>query len=126
MYLIGYNFYHNKEKWTHDTLTAHLGLPDNPIEETIKELEDKNLILEVGEDTPYYVPARSIEAIKLSEIIDASRINKETSMLESRYLSKPEVDQITKKVDDAIHDVLSEMTLEDLVLNKIDLGPESK
>ncbi len=120
MYLIGYNFYHNKEKWTEETLAAHLGLPSDPIEQTIKELENKNLILEVGEDSPYYVPARSIEAIKLAEILDATRINKETSMLESRYLSKPAVDNISENIDEAIHGALGELTLKDLVLNKID------
>lgn len=126
MYLIGYNFYYDEEKWTQDTLAAHLGLPDNSIEETIKELQDKNLILEVGEDSPYYVPARSIEAIKLAEIIDAARLNKETPLLENRYLAKPEIDQITEHIDNAIHNALGEMTLKDLVLNKTDLGPESK
>lgn len=121
MYLIGYNFYHNKEKWTNQSLAAHLGLPDDPIDETIQELEKVNLIVEVGEDNPYYVPAKSIESIKLSEILDASRINKETSMLENRYLSEPEVDQVTQKLDDAIHSALGDSTLKDLVLNKPDL-----
>jgi len=68
MYLIGYNFYHNKEKWTNDTLTQHLGLPQESIESTIKELEEKNLILEVGEDPVFYLPAKDIEAITLTEI----------------------------------------------------------
>jgi membrane protein len=123
MYLIGYNFYHNKEKWTNDSLAAHLGLPDGTIEKTIKELENKNLIVEVGEDSPYYVPAKSIGAIKLAEILDAARINKETSMLESRYLSKSEVDQITRNIEEAIHGALGELTLKDLVLNNIDKVP---
>ena len=74
----------------------------------------------MGEDSPYYVPARSIEAIKLAEILDATRINKETSMLESRYLSKPAVDNISENIDEAIHGALGELTLKDLVLNKID------
>jgi len=120
MYLIGYNFYHNKEKWTNDTLTQHLGLPQVSIESTIKELEEKNLILEVGEDPVFYLPAKDIEAITLTEILDAARVNKETTFLENRYLSKPEVDHLIENIDEAIHGTLGKLTLRDLILNKID------
>ena len=123
MYLIGYNFYHNKEKWTNDTLTQHLGLPQESIESTIKELEDKNLILEVGEDPAYYLPAKDIEAITLTEILDAARVNKETTFLENRYLSKPEVDHVIENIDEAIRGTLGKLTLRDLILNKIDKAP---
>ncbi|MCK5392273.1 MAG: YihY/virulence factor BrkB family protein [Deltaproteobacteria bacterium] len=123
MYLIGYNFYHNKEKWTYDMLAQHLGLPQESLESTIKELEDKNLILEVGEDPVFYLPAKAIEAITLEEIIDAARVNKETTFLENRYLSKPEVDLVTENIDGAIRGVLGELTLRDLVLNKMDKVP---
>jgi len=120
MYLIGYNFYYNKEKWTFDTLAIHLGLPQETVDTTISELKDKELILEVGEDPAYYVPAKAIEAITLTEIIDAARINKETTLLENRYLSKPEVDQVTENIDDVIRTVLGDLTLRDLILNKTD------
>ncbi len=120
MYLIGYNFYHNKEKWTNDTLTQHLGLPQESIESTIKELEEKNLILEVGEDPVFYLPAKDIEAITLTEILDAARVNKETTLLENRYLSKPEVDHLTENIEEAIRGALGKLTLRDLILNKID------
>ena len=120
MYLIGYNFYHNKEKWTNDTLTQHLGLPQVSIESTIKELEEKNLILEVGEDPVFYLPAKDIEAITLTEILDAARVNKETTFLENRYLSKPEVDHVIENIDEAVRGTLGKLTLRDLILNKID------
>jgi len=126
MYLIGYNFYHNKDKWTYDDLVNHLGLPHESVDTTLNELKDKNLILEVGDDPIFYLPAKDIEVITLAEIIDAARVNKETPLLENRYLAEPEIDQITEHVDDAIHNALGEMTLKDLVLNKTDLGPESK
>ncbi|MGB2691998.1 MAG: YhjD/YihY/BrkB family envelope integrity protein, partial [Thermodesulfobacteriota bacterium] len=126
MYLIGYNFYHNKDKWTYDDLVNHLGLPHESVDTTLNELKDKNLILEVGDDPIFYLPAKDIEVITLAEIIDAARVNKETPLLENRYLAEPEIDQITEHIDDAIHNALGEMTLKDLVLNKTDLGPESK
>jgi membrane protein len=122
MYLIGYNFYHNEEKWTFDSLVNHLGLPQESVDTTLSELKDKNLILEVGDDPTFYLPAKDIEVITLAEIIDAARTNRETPLLENRYLANPEIDQITEHVDDAIHSALGKMTLKDLVLNKTDLG----
>ncbi len=115
MYLIGYNFYYDKERWTHDSLVKYLGLPQNSIEDTIKELERKNLIIEVGENTPYYLPSKDIESIKLTEIIDSARVNYETEVLESQHLSEPDVDRVTDKVENAIHTSLGELTLKDLV-----------
>jgi len=122
MYLIGYNFYHNEEKWTFDSLANHLGLPQESVDTTLSELKDKNLILEVGDDPTFYLPAKDIEVITLAEIIDAARTNRETPLLENRYLANPEIDQITEHIDDAIHGALGKMTLKDLVLNKTDLG----
>ena len=123
MYLIGYNFYHDQEKWTLDKLVSHLGLPQESVDSTLSELKEKQLILEVGEDPVFYLPAKDIEVITLNEIIDAARINKETPLLESRYLANTEIDQITEKVDNAIHGALGELTLKDLVLNKTDISP---
>jgi membrane protein len=122
MYLIGYNFYHNEEKWTLDSLVNYLGLPQESVDTTLSELKDKNLILEVGDDPTFYLPAKDIEVITLAEIIDAARTNRETPLLENRYLANPEIDQITEHIDDAIHGALGKMTLKDLVLNKTDLG----
>jgi membrane protein len=122
MYLIGYNFYHNEEKWTFDSLVNYLGLPQESVDTTLSELKDKNLILEVGDDPTFYLPAKDIEVITLAEIIDAARTNRETPLLENRYLANPEIDQITEHIDEAIHGALGEMTLKDLVLNKTDLG----
>ena len=122
MYLIGYNFYHNEDKWTFDSLVNYLGLPQESVDTTLSELKDKNLILEVGDDPTFYLPAKDIEVITLAEIIDAARTNREPPLLENRYLANPEIDQITEHIDDAIHGALGKMTLKDLVLNKTDLG----
>ncbi len=121
MYLIGYNFYHDKGKWTFESIVEHLELPQESVEDTIKELEENNLILEVGEDTPYYLPAKDIESIKLAEILDTARINSETDVLETRHISEPGVDQITDRIDDAIYSSLGDLTLKDLVLGKGDM-----
>jgi len=121
MYLIGYNFYHDRDKWTFDTLVKELGLPQESVDSALSELQDKKLILETGEDPSYYLPAKDLEVITLNEIINAARTNKETVLLESRYLSNPQVDKITGEVDDAIHSALGQKTLKDIVLDNGDI-----
>ena len=121
MYLIGYNFYHDRDKWTFDALVKELGLPQESVDSAISELKDKKLILETGEDPSYYLPAKDLEVITLNEIINAARTNKETMLLESRYLSNPQIDKITGDVDNAIHDALGQKTLKDIVLDYGDI-----
>ena len=121
MYLIGYNFYHNKDKWTFDSVVKELGLPQEAVDTAITELKEKKLILETGEDPAYYLPAKALEVITLNEIIDAARSNNETQLLENRYLTKPEIDHITEDVDEAINRALDNLTLKDLVLNKTEV-----
>ncbi len=120
MYLIGYNFYHDRDKWTFDALVKELGLPQESVDSALSELQDKKLILETGEDPSYYLPAKDLEVITLNEIINAARTNKETMLLESRYLSNPQIDKITGEVDNAIHDALGQKTLKDIVLDNGD------
>jgi len=121
MYLIGYNFYHDRDKWTFDTLVKELGLPQESVDNALTELQEKKLILETGEDPSYYLPAKDLEVITLNEIINAARTNKETTLLESRYLSNSKIDKITSEVDNAIHDALGQKTLKDIVLDNGDM-----
>lgn len=116
MHNVGYNFYFDLQRWSLDSLTEHLHLPHDPVEEAIDELANNKLIIETGDDPPYLVPARSIEKITLKEIIDSTRTNYETDVVEKKYLSMPEVDIISGKVDNAIDQALGDLTLKDLIL----------
>ncbi len=119
MYLIGYNFYNDLHRWTLDSLTEHLHLPQDPIEDAVNELANNKLIIETGDDPPKFVPARALEKITLKEIVDATRTNYETDIVEKKYLSMPEIDKITGRVDSAIDEALGEMSLKDLVQNPL-------
>ncbi|MGH7901951.1 MAG: YihY/virulence factor BrkB family protein, partial [Thermodesulfobacteriota bacterium] len=116
MYLIGHNFYNNKERWTLRTLVDYLELPHQHIQDTLMKLENQKLILETGENEPAYIPARSIETIKLSEIIDAARKDKEDRDLSLKeYNSLPEVNVVADKIDDAIQRTLGDDSLKSLI-----------
>lgn len=116
MYLIGYNFYHEKGRWNLLTLTDHLRLPQEPVADAVKELQDSNLIIETADDPPDLVPSMALENIKLSDILHSTRDGYHTSELENKYLSLPEVDTITEEVESAIDKALGEKSLRDMVV----------
>jgi len=118
MFLIGYNFYHDKDRWTLDKLMDYLGLPPEPIQNTLTQLIDNKLIIETLDDVPSYLPARDIETIKVKEILDSARNNKEVSnALENRLSSVREVDAVLDMVDDSIETTLREQTVKSLVIS---------
>ena len=119
MYFIGYNYFHNKDHWTLDDLVNRLELPVNTIHNLLNLLEKEGLILETTDDPPAYIPARSIETIKLNDLLNAVRIAaKETLSVEKRIASVPEVDNIISRLDNAFNKTLGEKTLRDLVLSR--------
>jgi membrane protein len=115
MYLIGYNYFNDLGMWTLESLTERLGLPHEPVEEAVNDLTQHNLIIETADLPPCFVPSRVLEKITLKEIIDATRTNYETDLVEKKYLSMHEVDLVTGKVESAINDALGETSLKDLV-----------
>ncbi len=115
MYLIGYNYFYDLGRWTLESLTERLRLPHEPVEEAVNDLTQHNLIIETADVPPCFVPSRALEKITLKEIVDATRTNYETDLVEKKYLSMREVDLVTGKVESAINDALGETSLKDLV-----------
>ena len=115
MYLIGYNYYNDLSMWTLESLTERLRLPHEPVEEAVNDLTQHNLIIETADLPPCFVPSRALEKITLKEIVDATRTNYETDLVEKKYLSMREVDLVTGKVESAIGAALGETSLKDLV-----------
>src|SRR3972149_3974639 len=72
MYLIGYNYFHDKPRWTLPALMEHLRIPKGAVQDILEGLEKKGLILRVDTDKTF-VPARDIETIRLSEIVHSVR-----------------------------------------------------
>ncbi len=118
MYLIGYNFYYDLNRWTTDSLTERLRLPHEPVEDAVSDLTQNKLIIETGDNPPCFVPSRALEKITLKEIVDATRTNYETDLVEKKYLSMPEVDVVTGRVENAINEALGDTSLKDIVLSR--------
>jgi membrane protein len=115
MYMVGYNFYNELKGWTVSSLTAEIGLPREPVMETVMELKHKNLLVETLDNPPILVPTRSLEKITVREIVEAVRTNDETDIIERKYLSVPAVDDVTARMENAMNEALGNINLKDLV-----------
>ena len=119
MYFIGFNYFHNKDHWKLDDLVNRLELPVDTVHDILNLLEQDGLILETADDPPAYIPARSIETIKLNDLLNSVRIaEKETLSVERRVASVPEVDNIIGTLDNAFDKTLGAKTLRDLVVSQ--------
>ena len=119
MFLIGYNYYHNKSLWTLSSLIERLGvsLSVEPVERILNALERKGFIIETGDEPPGYIPARDIETIKLKELISSVRMDEEEIYsIEEGFLSMPEVDGIIRKIEDSTQNAIGEKTVKSLIL----------
>ncbi len=118
MFLIGYNYYHNKRPWTLNLLVDRLGLTVESTENMLATLKNKGFILETGDGPSSYLPARDLETIKLKDILHSVRIAEEaTYTVEDKFSSLSELDRIIKKIDDAGGVALGEETLKSLVIS---------
>lgn len=115
MYFVGYNFFNERSPWTVSSLTTEIGLPREPVEETIRGLMQKNLLVETRDNPPVLMPARSLEKITVGDIVEAVRTNDETDLIERKYLSLPAVDEVTSNMENARKEALGGITLKDLI-----------
>jgi len=118
MFLVGYNFYHNKQPWKLDSLVEQLGLPVEPVQDVLTLLQRRGLIMEAGNEPPSYLPTKDIEKISLKEILDSVRAAEEDShAIEEKFLSMAEVDRVIKTIDESIADALKDKTIKSLVIS---------
>jgi membrane protein len=115
--LIGYNYYHQLEWWTLESLSHRMKLPPFSLQPILAVLEKSGLIGESGDEPPTYFPARDIETIKIASIIDAVRRDETPPSLADKQ--RPEMDQVEavmQCVGGAIDAALDRQTVKDLVL----------
>ena len=118
MFHIGYNFYHNKLPWTVNSIVDNLRLPIEPVQDVISLLEKSKLVLETHDEPPAYLPARDIETITLKELLNCVRLaEKGVYLIEHGEHSVQEVEEVLKRVDNAIEDTLGDETVKSLVLS---------
>jgi len=117
MFLIGYNYYHDKLPWTLERLVDYIDLPDEPVHGTIRMLVDAGYLIEIdNEDIPVYLPLHDLEKICLIDVLTDVRIAHESRVLSPQQLTAIKaVNQLMSELNVARQTALGERTLRSLV-----------
>jgi len=117
MFLIGYNYYHDKLPWTLERLVEYIDLPDEPVHRTIRVLVDAGYLIEIdNEDIPVYLPLHDLEKIRLIDVLTDVRIAHEIRVLSPQQLTAIKaVNQLMSELNVALQTALGERTLRSLV-----------
>ena len=117
MFLIGYNYYHDKEPWTLERLIEYLDLPGEPVHRTIRVLVDAGYLIEIdNEDIAVYLPLRDIENVRLVDVLTDVRSSHESRVLGLQQLTAVKaVDQLMSELNVAQRTALGERTLRSMV-----------
>lgn len=116
MYLVGYSHYHNRPPWGLEQLIDYLGLPGEALNRVIGGLLEAGYLAEiVSDDVPVYLPLRSVETIRLSELLDDVRNYGEMHRFNLQPVAETAVRSVLEEVDAAGRSALGDKTLKDLV-----------
>ena len=115
MYLIGYNYFHDKPRWTLPALIERLRIPKGAVQDILEGLEKNGLILMVDTDKTF-VPSRDIDTIKLSEIVNSVRGEFQVAYSPLKdFVALPGIEEIMSDMENSINDILSKETLKGLI-----------
>lgn len=112
MYLVGRSHAAGEAIWTVSALSSELGLPGIAVAQLVATLEKASLLL--ATDDERLLPGRDIGHIRLQDILDAAR-NQKNGHAPARELSLPPVDRLMRALDEAWRSCCQERTLGDLV-----------
>ena len=116
MYLIGNNFSQGLENLSLDRIVEITNMPYEFVYSSIKDLSEKNLLVESADTPTTYLPAKELELISLEEIVNASRTNEQSEIFIIETDSNlGRVDHVLAEIDSSIYRSLAGMTLKDLV-----------
>ena len=121
MFRIGKSFHNNENPWTLDSLSSHLDIPAEALSTVLNALLTNKLITTSSCDDEYtYIPNHSLEHITVKSILNTARMADEDSHLNAGALAmEPTVDKLINNIDDAVNNTLNNMSLRDLITDKI-------
>jgi membrane protein len=128
MFLIGYNYYHNRPPWSVEGLVTRLDMPGQPVQRILGMLVEAGYLIEVpGKTAVVYLPAHDIEAMRLADLLAAVRQSGESRFLNERQLPAiAPVDGLMAQLDEVPGRILEARTLKDLVLEEgVDVQPRA-
>jgi membrane protein len=112
MYLLGQRFVQGGERWNVSDLADHMDVPASVVDGTLRLLEDRGLVLTAEDDT--VAPARDIEGITVTDILDAIR-HETPNPRRPNPRPLPPADGAARTADEALRASQSQVTLKDLL-----------
>jgi len=111
MAAIGRTHYFDESKWTLAALAA-AGCYGSPaqVEQLLRSLREKGLVVTTSDEPETYLPARTIETIGLGEILDVARVRGDASTRQAA------VQAVVADIEQAVAGSLEGKTLKDLVV----------
>ncbi|MEM4658770.1 MAG: YhjD/YihY/BrkB family envelope integrity protein, partial [Candidatus Methanosuratincola sp.] len=124
MYLVGFHFHWTGNRLTAVDITGRLGQSATHVNKTLDLLEKEGLLLQTADDPPAYLPARDIDTIKLTDILDVARTPApEETVVEEGDENLHRVDELLSKLEGALRGTLGELTLKDFVAAREAVSP---
>ena len=122
MQMVGSRFHHGQSAWSIQSLAKKTTISEPAIDLIISALLEKNLLIAANEndfdedDELTFVPARSLETISVSDILDVARSAEETPFLKPDNVDTVEqVQKTINLVEEAIRKTTNETSLKDLI-----------
>ena len=116
---IAYHFHVGRPSWTADGLAHRLRAPLEFLEHILATLERHDMLAQTGDEPPAFLPARPLEATRLSDVLDAVRAADEAGRF-MRLPPEPAVDALLEETERAAETALGGRTLKDLATAGLD------
>jgi len=120
MHIIGKRYFEGGKPYTLDEITDLSAVSHTVVRYVLTKLQEKHLVLETNDEPAGYVPARSLDALMLDDVIKAVRSAEEVHFMSASVIKLPVVAQeVANSMDDAVTNTLSGRTVRDLVGDSI-------
>jgi membrane protein len=114
--LIGRHYCRGESPWTAEMLAARLAMPVNAVEPMLQLLLEHGILAETAAEPPAYLPARALESLPVTALLDIVRGADEDGGIGFAGLAhEPEVESMLGRFDAAVRASLADRTLRDLV-----------
>lgn len=118
MTVIAKRFCNKQAPLTIQQLEEQTGLTNNAVQELLTSLEQGGLLAELAGEETCYVPAQDIATIKVAAIMHCLRTAEENGNFVVKSLADQDVNKLLQKISDAQTQVLGDMSLRDLAMEK--------
>jgi membrane protein len=113
---VGQSFHFNTEKLTERTLALKLDIAPEALSLVVNALLEEGLMSESCDKQRVYMPGKSLEHIRIQDILDTVRQAQESPFLNPNNIaSEKTVDELMHNITQSVANTLKDMTLLDMV-----------